>query len=151
MCESCGVPYEIVPAFAAWQHVQARHGFEVAYFATSDDDCRITGCTVGFQDGDPWIINYEIALDGQWCTRRAVVASHTPAGRYRVALEHDGNGAWKIDGVAAPQLAGCLDVDLESSALTNAFPVHRIGFEPGATASAPAAYVRTNLGVERLE
>jgi uncharacterized protein len=41
-------------------------------------------------------------------------------------LEADGHGQWKVDGEAAPQLDGCLDVDLEASAFTNALPVHRL-------------------------
>ena len=43
-------------------------------------------------------------------------------------------------------------MDLESSSLTNAFPVHRLGLGVGAEADAPAAYVRAlDLSVERLE
>jgi hypothetical protein len=49
-------------------------------------------------------------------------------------------------------LDGCLDVDLESSALTNAFPAHRLGLDIGEATQAPAAYVRAaDLSVERLE
>jgi hypothetical protein len=45
-----------------------------------------------------------------------------------------------------------LDVDLESSAMTNALPLHRLALTSGATAQAPAAYVRAlDLSVERLE
>jgi hypothetical protein len=69
-----------------------------------------------------------------------------------VRLEGDGTGAWQVDGVRAAELAGCLDVDLEASACTNAFPVHRLGLEVGQRADAPAAYVRApDLRVERLE
>jgi hypothetical protein len=43
-------------------------------------------------------------------------------------------------------------VDLESSSLTNAFPVRRLGLPPGGRAEAPAAYVRAlDLHVDRLE
>lgn len=57
-----------------------------------------------------------------------------------------------IDGGAASHLDGCLDVDLESSSLTNAFPVHRLGLEVGQAAEAPAAYVRAlDPEVQRLE
>lgn len=52
----------------------------------------------------------------------------------------------------APQLDGCLDVDLESSSCTNAFPVHRLGLRVGQGSEAPAAWVRAlDLSVERLE
>lgn len=69
-----------------------------------------------------------------------------------MTLRSDGAGRWRIDGRPAPHLDGCLDVDLESSSLTNAFPVHRLGLPVGEHAGAPAAYVRAlDLSVERLD
>ncbi|MGH2475646.1 MAG: putative glycolipid-binding domain-containing protein, partial [Candidatus Limnocylindrales bacterium] len=59
---------------------------------------------------------------------------------------------WRIGDVAAPQLDGCLDVDLEASSCTNTLPVHRLGLAVGQGADAPAAYVRAlDVDVERLE
>ena len=73
-------------------------------------------------------------------------------GTRTVRLETDGRGSWLVDGGAAPHLDGCFDVDLESSSLTNAFPVNRLRLAPGDEADAPAAYVRAlDLAVERLE
>jgi len=67
-------------------------------------------------------------------------------------LEADGGGRWTVDGRPRPDLDGCLDVDLESSSFTNAFPVHNLGLAVDEGAEAPAAYVRAlDLGVERLE
>jgi len=67
-------------------------------------------------------------------------------------LEVDQTGGWLVDGGPAPYLDGCRDVDLESSALTNALPVHRLGLAAGGQADAPAAYVRAlDLSVDRLE
>ena len=69
-----------------------------------------------------------------------------------MTLEGDGSGTWRVDGRPAPHLDGCLDVDLESSSLTNAFPVHRLALAPGDGADAPAAFVRAlGLDVARLE
>jgi hypothetical protein len=80
--------------------------------------------------------------------RRWAIAS----GAHEVRLEGDGSGVWRVDGEAAPELSGCLDVDLEASACTNALPVHRLGLRVGERAAAPAAYVRVpTLRVERLE
>src|SRR5947209_2700147 len=85
-------------------------------------------------------------------TRRAQVAGRSAAGTRERTLETDGAGRWRVDGVLAPQLDGCLDVDLESSCLTNAFPVHRLDLAVGQRAQAPAAYVRAlDLTVDRLE
>jgi len=57
-----------------------------------------------------------------------------------------------VDGAPAPNLAGCLDIDLESSAMTNTLPVHRLSVAEDERTMVPAAYVRApDLGVERLE
>ena len=57
-----------------------------------------------------------------------------------------------IGGRAQPHLDGCLDVDLESSAMTNALPLRRLRPPVGVSVAAPAVYVRVHgLTVERLE
>jgi uncharacterized protein len=67
-------------------------------------------------------------------------------------LEADGNGHWLVDGDPARHLDGCLDVDLETSAMTNALPVRRLGLRVAAGAAAPAAFVRAfGQPVERLD
>jgi hypothetical protein len=67
-------------------------------------------------------------------------------------LQLDGEGVWLVDGVEEADLVGCLDVDLESSVVTNTLPVHRLGVGVGERASAPAAYFRVDTGaIERLD
>jgi hypothetical protein len=141
-----------VPGVAAWRHRDARDGFEVVFLRSGADGLRINGHTTAVEDGAAWAVEYEVELDPGWVTRSARVRSRSVAGTRELVLEADGAGGWKVDGVAAPRLDGCLDVDLESSALTNAFPVRRIRLAQGEEAQAPAAYVRAlDLSVERLE
>jgi hypothetical protein len=140
------------PEAAAWQHHDARTGFEVVYFQALDVGHRIDGYTAAIEDGQTWAVNYTIWLDPTWTTRRAQITGRSVSGSRRTLLEADGSGRWRIDGEAASYLDGCLDVDLESSAMTNALPVRRMGLPAGAAAAAPAAYVRAlDLAVERLE
>jgi uncharacterized protein len=74
------------------------------------------------------------------------------AGGWELRLEANGEGGWQVDGEPAPDLDGCLDVDLEASVFTNALPVHRLRLAVGASADAPAAYVRVpEPQIERLE
>lgn len=97
-------------------------------------------------------MSYLVRLDAAWATRSARITARTVAGMRETSLESDGAGHWLVDGSNAPHLDGCMDVDLESSAVTNALPVHRMNLRVGEAAGAPAAYVRAlGLTAERLE
>lgn len=145
------MPFRELPASAAWQHQEARDGFEVV-FLHDDDGYRLDGDTAAIEDGEAWAVQYVINLTPSWLTRSAWLSGRSAPGAHELTLEADGGGSWRINGVPAPHLDGCLDVDLESSSLTNALPVHRLGLEIGQEADAPAAYVRAvDLSVERLE
>jgi uncharacterized protein len=97
-------------------------------------------------------VRYAILVGDDGATREARVECRHEGGAVTVALEADGRGGWTVNGAPAPRLDGCLDVDLEASAVTNAFPIRRLGLRAGERADAPAAYVRApDLRVERLE
>jgi uncharacterized protein len=137
---------------AAWEHTGARRGFEVAFFSRADGRVRAEGTTTAVEDGEAWSVHYAIALDSGWRTMSARIEGRSVAGARELFLDADGRGRWQVDGAHLAALDGCFDVDLESSALTNAFPVHRLDLEVGQEADAPAAYVRAlDLRVERLE
>jgi uncharacterized protein len=141
-----------LPATAAWRHAGARTGFEVLFTRPDAEGLRFEGHVAAAEDGVAWSVRYDITVDAAWRTRRARVATRSAAGEHETRVEVDANGAWRVDGSPAPELDGCLDVDLEASAFTNAIPVHRLALPIGAEARAPAAYVRVpDRRVERLE
>ena len=140
------------PQMAAWRHRDARVGFEVAFFARIADGLRVDGHTAAVEEGEPFAVRYEIVLDEGFRTRSATIVGRSATGPAERRVEADGEGGWRIDGTPDPALDGCLDLDLEASAMTNAFPVRRMALATGAAADAPAAYVRAlDLAVERLE
>jgi hypothetical protein len=156
-CHTGLMSFRPPPATACWQHREARSGFEVAYFQTLAGGWRINGTTAAAEttaaeDIQTWVVSYCIELDAAWVTRSARITARTVSGSRETLLEADGAGRWLVDGDPAPHLEGCMDVDLESSAMTNALPVHRLVLPVAARAAAPAAYVRVlDLTVERLE
>jgi hypothetical protein len=146
------VPFLEPPPAAAWQHRDARIGFEAVFFAATDTGYRIDGSTSAAEDGEIWAVAYEIAVDAEWRTRRVRIWGRSATTPRTRVLTSDGAGHWVVDGAIAPHLDGCLDVDLESSAATNALPIHRMDLDLGSTARTPAAYIRClDLAVERLE
>lgn len=147
--------YPPLPRAAAWHHLQARAGFEVVTVEDHGSErggLVMTGTTTAVEDGQPWVVSYRLVIDEAWRTREAVIRGRSVGGERSTHLLADGEGRWRIDGVPAEHLTGCLDVDLESSAVTNTLPVHRLGLPVGQSASVPAAYVRAlDLRVERLD
>ena len=136
---------------AAWRHVGDRTGVEVAFFSAVDQGWRIEGSCSAVEAGAAWVCRYLIEIDSEFRTRRAEVVGQIASGALRRVLESAGDGEWLVDGVPAPELSGCLDVDLETSAMTNTFPIHRLDLVPGVEQEAPAAYVQVDdLAVNRL-
>jgi hypothetical protein len=143
------MPFAALPASAAWQHHGGRIGTECAFFTATG----FSGCTVAVEDDQRWVVGYEIGVDSHsFVTRHARVWHRTDEGLAETVLVADGEGHWTVDGIARGEFDGCLDVDLESSAVTNLLAVRRLDLRVGSHAEAPAAYVRAlDLRVERLE
>jgi hypothetical protein len=141
-----------LPPSAAWRHVEARQGFEATFFRPSATGYVVDGHTSAVEDGVVWAVHFTLEVDEQWVTRHCRVQSWCDVGERELLLSHDAAGRWRIDGVLAPALDGCLDVDLEASACTNMLPVRRAELPALGTMEAPAVYVRApDLAVERLE
>jgi uncharacterized protein len=141
-----------LPATAAWRHLDARVGFEVLFLRHENGHYHLDGHATAIEDGEAWGIRYALTLDSNWATRSAHIVGRSALGEYEIRLGRDAAGSWRVDGKPMAQLSGCVDVDLEASACTNALPVNRLELEVGQAADAPAVYVRArDLQVERLE
>jgi hypothetical protein len=141
-----------LPSSAAWQHRDARQGFEVVFVRPEGAGFRLLGSTAAVEDGQAWVVGYDIHVADDWLTSAAHIWTTSPDGPRDLWLETDGSGGWQANSKAAPHLDGCLDVDLASSACTNTLPVHRLRLEIASAAEAPAAYVRAaDLAVDRLD
>jgi len=141
-----------LPESAAWRHLGAREGFETTFFARDGSGVLIEGHTAAVEDGEAWAVRYAVVVDEQWHTRHATIAGQSARGRREVIVESVGAGRWHVDGEHRPELDGCVDVDLESSACTNTLPVHRLRLDAGEHGVSPAVYVRaSDLSVMRLD
>jgi hypothetical protein len=77
---------------------------------------------------EPYRLDYHLDAPRDWVTRRLEVDASGAGWRRRLVLEHDGAGAWTLDGQPAPELEGAMDCDIAFSPLTNLMPVRRLGF-----------------------
>ena len=131
-----------MPAPTAFRHLGVRDGFEVAWF----EPPSLRGGSTFVEEGAGHHIAYDIGLAADGSTASATIRSLDRT----VTLERV-EGVWTVDGVERPDLADCPDVDLESSAVTNALPVARLDLAVGESGDALAAWVRADLSVERLD
>ncbi len=141
-----------LPTFAAWRHVSVRDGFEVMFAHSLATGTRLRGHTTAAEGGVAWTVGYLIETDAVGRTTRAEVDLRGAEGDRTLVLERTAEGRWLVDGRLESLLDGCVDVDLESSAVTNTLPVHRLGLVRGVRHDVPAAYVRAgDLRVQRLD
>lgn len=153
MTDAAECSFIALPERVSWRHVGRRGGLEHATLSRRPGGgLRAVGRTVATEPAEPsWTVHYALDLDADGRTVRAVIDAHDGTRASRVALVHDGHGRWEVDGRPRPDLDGCFDVDLEASALTNAFPIWRLRLAFGESAEAPAAWVRAgDATVERL-
>jgi uncharacterized protein len=73
-------------------------------------------------DGAPFRLLYRVEWDTRWRTRRVTARTSERA----LDLRADGDGRWTRDGAPAPELDGCLDVDLWPTPFTNTLPLRRL-------------------------
>jgi uncharacterized protein len=141
-----------LPAAAAWRHVDTRDGFETTFFTRRGSDTVIEGHTTAVEDGVAWAVRYAIVVDDRWCARSATIEGRTAKGACSIVLQALDVERWQVDGRHRPELDGCLDIDLESSACTNTLPIQRLRPDVGQHFGSPAAYVRaSDLSVMRLD
>jgi hypothetical protein len=152
MGEKAVSTFESLPAVAAWRHRDARDGFETAFLTQHGGEIHLEGQTVAVESGEAWSVRYTVVVDDGWLARVASIAGRSMRGRYAVRIESAGRGRWLVDGEHRPELDGCLDIDLESSACTNTLPVRRLALAVGDSGTSPAVYVRAlDLSVTRLD
>lgn len=127
-----------------WRRLDAMSWIDECVFGRGFRGWSITGQIEATLDGHPARIVYSVLADAAWTNRRAAIAlDRRPSGDNRSAqLRRGKGGRWSVDGVPRPDLAPCLDVDLEMSPATNTLPIRRLGLREGGTAEVSAAWIR---------
>jgi len=84
---------------------------------------------IGERDGLAFGLRYEVELSPGWLVRSLAVERTDGA---VLRLESDGQGRWLLDGEAARELDGCLDIDISGTPFSNTLPIRRCGLAEGA-------------------
>jgi hypothetical protein len=92
--------------------------------------------------GRPCRLEYEIACDPQWLTRRCTLTGYVGSTTVALDLARNTIGEWTVGGTLAADLKGCDDIDLGFTPATNLLPIRRLELVIGAKAAVRAAWVR---------
>jgi len=132
----CGWNVEVM-----WRRVRDDLGLEQARFLRTESGLELTSTLLAAQQGLPLRVDYRIACDELWHTRRVHIDQTWGSVRHIMNLKCDRNGIWLRDGVEDKSLAGCTDVEFSISPCAKAVAIHRVGLSPGGSAETHVASI----------
>ena len=137
----------------AWRRTGEDKGYGIARVEQRPDGWLCHGSEVLTGPGAVLSCSFRVEVGVGWRTRTAEVWSVSEAGERRLRLAADAEGRWWRDDSRAPDLDGCIDVDVAATPLTNTFPINRLGgLAVGASLTLPVAWVDVpGLAVTRVD
>ena len=134
-----------------WRRLD-RPGHEAARLVEEVGRWRLVGTAVFLHEGAPCRLGYVVLCDPQGRTFLAGVSGWLGDQPVSVTLSRDEEAHWSLNDLACPELAGCLDVDLNFSPSTNLLTIRRLGLAVGEQAPVRAAWLRfPSFTVEPLD
>ncbi|RPI34485.1 MAG: hypothetical protein EHM70_02705 [Chloroflexota bacterium] len=117
-------------------------GHEAARLESHGSSWRLSGTAVFAEDHDPCRLDYQIVCDSGWRTLGASVAGWAGIENIDIRISVDPERRWWVNGVENPEVAGCIDIDLNFSPSTNLLPIRRFNLATGESAGLTAAWLR---------
>jgi hypothetical protein len=102
----------------------------------------LTGTAVFVDDSRPCRLDYQVWCDPAWQTSSAAVAGWVGYETIALEISVDAARRWWLNGEEWPEVAGCIDVDLNFSPSTNLLPIRRLHLAIGEAAKVKAAWLR---------
>jgi hypothetical protein len=134
----------------SWRRSDEVRTDEHCTISVRDAGLSLVGTVLGADGGLPVRIEYRVLADGAGVTTAVHVRDYRGFGQRQLTLTRDAKGNWTVDGVAAPTLKGCKDVDLGCSPSTTTLPLRRLRLGIGGSQTIQAAWVRfPELTVEK--
>jgi uncharacterized protein len=124
-----------------WQRLDLP-GHEAATAERDVDGWQLSGVAVVAESARPCRLDYTIACDAHWLTRRCSIRGYVGATSVLLDIVRAPSGAWTLGGEPMVSLDGCNDIDLGFSPATNLLPIRRLELAVGASATVRAAWIR---------
>ncbi len=127
-------------------------GHEACRLTSLPTGWHLSGAAVLAYEHQPCRLDYAIACGPHWHTLSVTVEGWVGEREVSVDILREPSGAWWMNGRDCPQVAGCIDIDLNFSPSTNLLPIRRLNLEVGQSAHVRAAWLRfPSFALEPLE
>jgi hypothetical protein len=117
-------------------------GHESARLVYQDPDWQLEGTAVFAHNHQPCRLDYLIVCDAAWETRSGRVSGWVGDKPVEIELWVDSARRWFLNGGESPEVAGCIDLDLNFSPSTNLLPIRRLGLAVAGAREVKAAWLR---------
>lgn len=117
-------------------------GHESGRLFTQESRWHLAGTAVFAHDEQPCGLDYIVVCSSDWQTLSGRVAGWVGNTAVEIELSVDSARRWRLNGTECPEVAGCIDLDLNFSPSTNLLPIRRLGLAIGQEAKVRAAWLR---------
>jgi hypothetical protein len=117
-------------------------GHEAARLILRPSSWHLTGTAVFAHHQRVCRLAYLVVCDAGWHTVSGRVEGWVGDETVEVELTVDAAHRWWLNGTECPDVAGCIDLDLNFSPSTNLLPIRRLGLAIGQEAEVKAAWLR---------
>lgn len=124
-----------------WRRLD-RPGHESARLSDQHPYRYLAGTAVFADMLGPCRLDYLVVCDATWRTLSGRVAGWVGEKVIEIELAVDSASRWTLNGAERPEMAGCIDLDLNFSPSTNLLPLRRLGLAIGQEAKVRAAWLR---------
>ena len=125
----------------AWRRLDL-DGRDAATVRETADGWRISGVAEFRETNTSSCLAYSITCAHHWHTLACDITGFARDQAVALSVRRDSTSTWTIDGVESTAVAGCIDIDLAFSPVTNLLPIRRLAPRPGDSARVRAAWLR---------
>lgn len=127
-------------------------GHESALLFFQTRSWHLQGTAVFSHNQHPCRLDYQVVCDSRWHTVSAKVAGWVGNSLIEIQLAVSPDQRWQLNEKYYPDVAGCIDLDLNFSPSTNLLPIRRLELAVGQEAEVRAAWLRfPSFRLEPLE
>jgi hypothetical protein len=124
-----------------WRRID-QPGHEAARLIFHDPFWHLSGTAVFGHDGLPCRLEYLVACSSAWHTLHAKITGWMGGRCVRLDVAADASHNWRLNGRGCPEVAGCIDLDLAFSPITNMLPIRRLALPLDHSADVTAAWLK---------